>query len=248
MGQISAFRRDLWPSRADAMAAFRKNKFYQNWDERVLTRFLDFGLRELPTLIYPGDPVSEESQPMVTLTTTKHQEVFSFQRLSPRGVDKQGNMMIDRRTHPDIESDMKSEQTFYRPEVTAALHQLPSLRPSTLYIFGGQSFLSTPDLRKEKMETTGTGDGGSGGRKEGRVGEVVLETNGHLIAMEAVEACAEAATAWLEKELEIFREDEKLLREFVNRGEKSKVMIDDEWKNLLGRNRTQGTKIDRAKI
>ncbi|KAI9698917.1 MAG: hypothetical protein M1836_003106 [Candelina mexicana] len=248
LAHMSALRRDLWPSRADAMAAFRKNKFYQRWDERALTQFLTFGLRELPTLIYPANSISQARQPMVTLKTTKHQEVFSYQRMSPRGVDKEGNTVVDRRNHPDIDFPISSRQTFYRPEVTAILRQLPSLRPSTLYIFGGESFLSTPILRKEKMEITGTGMGGSGGEKEGRVKEVVFENNGHLVAMEAVEACAEVATAWLQRELETFAKDEELLSQYKNRQKKDKVMISDEWKELLGGKRLQGKEMDKGKL
>ncbi|KAJ5022949.1 hypothetical protein J3E73DRAFT_400179 [Bipolaris maydis] len=70
----SAPRRDEWPK----------------WDERVLQRWLQYGLRNLPTAVYPRHiqvagteaHVTHEdaSADTVTLTTTKHQEVFTFLR------------------------------------------------------------------------------------------------------------------------------------------------------------------------
>ncbi|KAH7555145.1 hypothetical protein BM1_07806 [Bipolaris maydis] len=69
---------------------FRKNKYYSKWDERVLQRWLQYGLRNLPTAVYPRHiqvagteaHVTHEdaSADTVTLTTTKHQEVFTFLR------------------------------------------------------------------------------------------------------------------------------------------------------------------------
>ncbi|KAJ6194049.1 toxin biosynthesis protein [Bipolaris maydis] len=68
----------------------RHNKYYSKWDERVLQRWLQYGLRNLPTAVYPRHiqvagteaHVTHEdaSADTVTLTTTKHQEVFTFLR------------------------------------------------------------------------------------------------------------------------------------------------------------------------
>src|SRR4051794_17659861 len=74
--RASTFRRDLWQSRDDAEAFFLKNGFYQRWDNRVLKLWLKYGIRDLPTAIY--GPSLGQSQTAVTLTTTKHQEVFTF--------------------------------------------------------------------------------------------------------------------------------------------------------------------------
>jgi hypothetical protein len=51
---MSTYRPDLWPSRKAAEAAFRKNKFFQSWDSRVLDKYIQFGLREVPTALYPS--------------------------------------------------------------------------------------------------------------------------------------------------------------------------------------------------
>ncbi|KAK8240541.1 Alpha/beta hydrolase family-domain-containing protein [Phyllosticta capitalensis] len=95
----SARRRDIWPSRAAAAASYRKHPFYQTWDPRVLDRWIQYGLRDLPTAIYPSveaaaarspktsspspapsSTSNDDAGPPVTLTTTKHQEVLTFLR------------------------------------------------------------------------------------------------------------------------------------------------------------------------
>src|SRR5438034_10972636 len=49
----SSYRRDLWPSRKAAEDAMRQSSFYQRWDPRVFARWIHYGLRDLPTAIYP---------------------------------------------------------------------------------------------------------------------------------------------------------------------------------------------------
>ena len=74
----SSFRPDLWPSRAAAEASFRKGRFFKSFDERVLNNILKYGLREVPTAVYPLSTTTEQGA--VTLTTTKHQEVWTYLR------------------------------------------------------------------------------------------------------------------------------------------------------------------------
>ena len=94
--------------------------------------------------------------------------------------------------------------------------------------------MSLPESRKEKMELTGSGIGGSGGVKEGRVKEVVLENIGHLVAMEAVDACADAVVAWLEVELKRWRrEEDKHTQEWSRKPRKDKLVVSEEWKKWV---------------
>lgn len=51
--EASIYRRDVWQSRAEAVQKFNSNPFYQAWDKRVLEKWTQYGLRELPTLVYP---------------------------------------------------------------------------------------------------------------------------------------------------------------------------------------------------
>ena len=103
----SARRREVWPSREAAATAFKKSKFYQTWDPRVLERWVEYGLRDMPTKIFP-----DAKRPEVTLTTTKHQEVMTFLRPNfvarPDDWDTSSadytldNSAVNKRTHPDL--------------------------------------------------------------------------------------------------------------------------------------------------
>jgi pimeloyl-ACP methyl ester carboxylesterase len=202
----SAKRRDLWPSRAEAAKSFKKSKFYQTWDPRVLERWIEHGLRDTPTKLFPD---AKDGQ--VTLTTTKHQEVMTF--LRPNFRNKGGesepdsadftlaNRKLNRRTHADLTPCESPQEPFYRGESTIVFNQLPALRPSVLYIFGSLSFLTDDKIIEEKLAMTGSGVGGSGGRADGRVDSVMVQDAGHLIPMEKVEESADHVGKWIGKEM-----------------------------------------------
>ena len=204
---MSARRRETWPSRADALASFKKSKFYQAWDERVLDLWVQHGLRDCPTTLFPDS----KSGDVVTLTTTKHQEVMTFLRpnWAPRNSDEPSsaetttsNPTQNRRTHPDLTPTETPQSPFYRGESTLVFAQLPHLRPSVFYIFGETSFLTADGAGiHEKMTLTGSGVGGSGGVKEGRVANVTVKGAGHLIPMEKVDDTARFVGEWIGREL-----------------------------------------------
>ena len=235
----SALRRDRWPSREEAAKSMLRNKFYQAWDKRVFDRWIEHGLRELPTSLFPDDkatpgplPAAISTDPAttptpsrpkeVTLTTTKHQEVMTFLRPNFEfrdGIDTEPSSAecttlnpsaLNRRTHPDLVPQSVPQTPFYRGESMLVFTQLPHIRPSVLYIFGSLSFLTLDPIQiTEKMELTGTGVGGSGGAKEGRVANVMVQGAGHLIPMEKVEESAEHVAAWVGKEMVRFGESER---------------------------------------
>lgn len=225
---LSTFRRDIWSSRAEAEAAFRKQKFYQSWDPRVFDRWCKYGIRETPTSLYPNENGS------VTLSTTKHQECFTFLRPSWPGLSVDGSKVIDREKVPDIDPTGPPKFPFYRPEPTATFRRLAEVRPSVLYIFGAESGMSSPHFRQLKMNVTGTGVGGSGGAKEGRVKEVVLKGIGHLVAMEASVQCADAAAPWLSQELEKFRATRREYLEWTKKTFVEKTTMSQEWQKRMG--------------
>ena len=231
--RLSTHRKDLWPSRHVAAERQKNSKSYQSWDPRVLERLKEFGLRDLPTAIHPEVSANTGEKP-VTLTTTKHQEVFTFVRPNYEGSGHQGRP-VNRQTQPDFDPMIPATYPFYRPEISQVFFRLPEVRPSVLYVFGDLSYMSTPDLRKEKLEATGIGVGGSGGAKDGRVKGVVLKNVGHLVAMEAAGHCADAASEWLGQELHRWRVEEEQHEKFW--GTKSpleKATINDEWKKRIG--------------
>jgi pimeloyl-ACP methyl ester carboxylesterase len=202
----SAKRRDRWPSREEAAKSFKKSKFYQTWDPRVLDRWVQNGLRDVPTKLFP-----DAKSPEVTLTTTKHQEVMTFLRpnfaaqpgdTEPSSADfTLSNHKVNRRTHTDLTPDTEPQSPFYRGESTIVFSQLPHLRPSVLYIFGEKSFLTNDAIVEEKMRLTGSGVGGSGGRAEGCVANVMVKDAGHLIPMEKVEESADHIGKWIQKDM-----------------------------------------------
>jgi pimeloyl-ACP methyl ester carboxylesterase len=225
--QASTHRRDLWPSWAEAEAAFRKQKFYQSWDPRVLDRWCKYGIRETPSPLYPGESG-------VTLTTTKHQECLTFLRPSWEAMSPDGKIIMHPELVPDMAPDSLIRFPFYRPEPPNTLTRLPELRPSALYIFGKESPMSSPEAREVKMKTTGTGLGGSGGAAIGRVKQVVLEGIGHLVAMEAAVQCADAAAAWLGGESKRFEVEKNAYAAWTKQSIMAKSTLSEEWKKRVG--------------
>ena len=230
---LSTYRKDIWSSRDAAAKEFKASRFYQKWDPRVLDRWIEYGLRDLPTPIYPDDTMPKEKKE-VTLTTTKHQEVFTFVRpnFDGYGPDK----APDRRTHADLNPSLPTIYPFYRADSPLTFFRLPELRPSVLYIFGGKSDLSDPQSCQAKMDTTGVGVGGSGGATAGRVKSVTLEDTGHLMPMEAVGRTAGEAADWLDSEMQRCKKEEDEFRKMWSaKPMQEKRMIDDKWKEMMGR-------------
>ncbi|KAK3067909.1 hypothetical protein LTR53_014921 [Teratosphaeriaceae sp. CCFEE 6253] len=221
--RASAKRRDRWPSRAAAEASFKRSKFYQTWDPRVLDLWVKYGLRDLPTHLYPKTTSLSSTLPVltadpstaaittereVTLTTTKHQEVLTFLRPTPSAIPAT-TPQLQEIQYPDLDPKNYPDLPFYSPALIPTFNKLPHLRPSVLYIYGSLSHLSAPLLRADRRATTGIGVGGSGGVKKGRVDEVMFEGVGHLIPMEVVGSTAEACEGWLGGELERWRAGEE---------------------------------------
>ena len=87
------------------------------------------------------------------------------------------------------------------------------------------------------METTGIGVGGSGGAKEGRVKEVVLDGVGHLIPMIVPKACAQRAMEWLASELQKWLGEEETWTKEWQAVEKAKRrVLSEEYKKMIGGN------------
>ncbi|KAJ6444974.1 ISWI chromatin-remodeling complex ATPase ISW2 [Purpureocillium lavendulum] len=219
----STSRRDMWPSKDAAESRFRGSKFFQSWDPRVLDRWVKYGLRRAPTELHPSKGAGEDER--VTLTTTKHQELFTFLRPTYRGVP--GEEYKDK---DPIADEEHPGYPFYRPEPLQVYSRLPELRPSVLYVFGDKSELSPSVQRQAKMSRTGTGVGGSGGAAAaGRVKEVVLDC-GHLVPMEKVAECADAIVPFLRDELERWRREKVEFERYWNKKSRAQqTTIDEGW-------------------
>ncbi|KAK5073712.1 hypothetical protein LTS08_002191 [Lithohypha guttulata] len=231
VAKLSTFRRDIWPSRAEAAKLFAKSPFYKKWDKRVLDRWIEYGLRDCPTALHP-----EAQSPQVTLTTSVANEVHTFLRPNYEGYGAENpEKKINRYTHPDIVANMRYNYPFYRSEGPRTFARLPEVRPSVLYIFGSESDVSGDEFNNAKLKTTGVGVGGSGGQAEGRVKGVTLEGVGHLIAMEAVERTAAETSNWIESEVERWRrEEEDWQRNWKTKSLREKQDVDEKWKAMMG--------------
>ncbi|KAG4255272.1 hypothetical protein FPRO04_03805 [Fusarium proliferatum] len=224
---LSTKRRDIWSSREDAVARFKKSKFFQSWDPRVLDLWIEHGLRDVPTELYPKEGGSSPGE-RVTLTTSKHQELFSFVR--PTYLARHWEPTNDQ--DPEQNKDCP-EYPFHRPEPPKIFRHLPELRPSTLFVFGKQSEFSSPERRQEKMLTTGTGVGGSGGAAVGEVQEETLDC-GHLIPMEKVSECADVISSFVGRESIRWRDQQgsfKRYRESMSR--RQQITIDEQWEEKV---------------
>ncbi|KAK4093159.1 hypothetical protein Purlil1_2316 [Purpureocillium lilacinum] len=248
---LSVNRRDVWPSRADAAASFRRSKFYQAWDPRVLDRWIEFGLRDVPaSAASPAgkgdDDGAAAKPPPVTLSTTKHQEVFTFLRPSWPAFNADGSKVIHQERCPDLDDNLNpsvSNWPLYRAEGGNTMVRLPNVRPAVLYVIGGQSVTITPDVVRERTAITGTGTGGSGGAAQGRVRQVTHPDHGHLIPMEAPAYCARHAAEWAKGELDRWWAEEKEYDEWTKKPLAERTTVSDEYRRYLGVQDSNGAKI-----
>ena len=227
----TTLRQDLWPSRFVAEEQFRKNKLFRNWDPRVLDAYLKYGLRDVPTAVYP---FSGSIKPgAVTLTTTKHQEAWSYLRSNFQPREPGPGSYYSSVNHlifPDMNPEREDKYLFHCPEAPLMESLLPFLRPEVLYIFAEKSPMSTPKLQETKMSLTGTGIGGSGGSRRGKVQKVVLKNASHLVPCERVADCAAVTADWLGVRLRQYRVDEQRIREYRSeKSERDMLVVSKRW-------------------
>jgi hypothetical protein len=197
----------------------------------VLKKWIKYGLRDIPTAVYPLDNESHgktgRADIPVTLTTTRHQEVFN----SARPVWDHSGRSGSHLTHPDLDQSIPESYKFYRPEPARVFAQLAFLRPSVLYIYGSKSGFAFPALTTDKLKNTGTAVGGSGGAASGRVKEILLDQVGHLIPLEVPQRCAENVAPWLRSELSRWNSEEKALAARFDRTTATEqAFSSDQWK------------------
>jgi len=219
----SAMRRDYWESREKASTSLSRG--LASWDPRVRDRYLKYALRSVPTPLYDPERDPNVSNNGVTLTTTKYQEAWSYLQtnLDPKNIE------LDHLVRPD-QTEAQLSSLFARPECYIAMRELPSLRPDVLWVFGGQSVVSPADEHEEKLRTTGTEAGGSGGVVAGRAAMVVYEDVGHLIPFEHTMKLAETSAEWLERWFAQWLKDEKIIRDYdYRRSDENMVRASKEW-------------------
>lgn len=232
---FASFRNDVWSSREAAEADLKKNPMFKMIDRAVLNNYIRYGLREIPTELYPvlnqsHLPGASSGSVPVTLTTTKHQEAWSYVRanFSPLPVDS-GDFR-ERLMSPELDPTSEGSHMFIRPEPMLTFLRLPELRPSVFWVYGSRSPINVSPLRSEKMKVTGTGPGGSGGASLGKVQEVVLQETGHMLPFEKVKECADFISGWITKELRSYCVDKKFYSDYVSgKSENDMRVLSKQW-------------------
>ncbi|PIG82642.1 hypothetical protein AARAC_006443 [Aspergillus arachidicola] len=242
----SSLKRDIWPSRAEAIDKARG--LFKTWDVRVFQRWTEFGYRDLPTAIYPGSPtLAKDAPPPVTLATTKYQETMMYNRmnvqrhiqlgLSDRDAhlgDEESSPPHDALEVPDMLGPLAPGQQCYRPESILAAKLVPHIRPSVLYISGSRSPLCRAGTHGQLARKTGTGFGGSGGMPYKRVRHVVVEHASHSVPQEQVDATASAVGSWMQEEVQRWRENQaRIASGWEGRPLREKSMFPPEWLEIM---------------
>ncbi|KAK5169117.1 uncharacterized protein LTR77_006426 [Saxophila tyrrhenica] len=201
-------RPEQWPSRAAAEKAIRKSPYYGSWDPRVLDRIVRHGLRERQSPKAGDIRKGPEGTPVRTVAS-KELEVAHIIRLNDRGVGMQGNEAItheDRRIIPDMDPTCPSAP-LYNPFTRQMFFLLPTLRPWVLYIDGESSPRATPENIQSRLETTGTGQGGSGGLRAGTIKHHFVKGGQHTIPLDMhLGEVACAAGTFIAEEMGRYRE------------------------------------------
>ena len=225
---LSAVRRDAWPSRAVAVESFQRNKFYQTWDKRVFGNWVQYGL-------VSADPSQPEGP--VVLSTLKELEVVTYIRPTVAAFDEEGKTLV----RPDLVPEVSRWQDtslaswpFYRPEPIVTYRKLSHVRPGVLYIVGGKSDLIDKETIAQRTLNTGSGHGGSGGTKNGRVKEVQVAHVGHLVPMEAPLETAQHTADWIKTELEHWRAEESEYEEWARQPERDRLGLSEQTKQKVG--------------
>jgi hypothetical protein len=237
LSKLSLKRRDTWSSRSTAVKAARKT--HKKWDKRVLERWALHGYRSLPTALYPenshGDTNIIHDGP-VTLTSTKHQEVMQYVRPNfggHRPLGQEGPTAGP--THEslfqaDIIGPLSKIAPFYRSEPVIAWKLLDHVRSSVLYLFGGSSPISKPQICAELLNRTGAGIGGSGGVLREQVKQQRIEGYGHQVPLEEVTQTAWAIAKWIGWATQRWQEDEvRVAKDWADRPLKDRLSVSAEW-------------------
>ncbi|KAK1817849.1 hypothetical protein LTR12_007720 [Friedmanniomyces endolithicus] len=195
-----------------------------NWDPRTLALWLRYGLRDTPTRLHPKPGA-------ITLRTSKAQEGWMYARSWFDPLPSNGDIAIPRTRakYPDQHDHIRASHPFYRGEDVHIWQDLPRLRPGVAYIFPSSGPMTDARSTDARVERTGIGPGGSGGAKEGRVVETVMECVGHLLPFEGPGQCAVIAAEWLAKDVKAWEARREFARKHRDDRSIDMVALSEEW-------------------
>lgn len=188
----------------------------------MLDRWIEHGVR--PVSAADDGAGGEGAGEEVTLTTSKHQETFTYIRPSWPAYDAAGARLVRPDAAPDLDPSPQGHPTFpfYRPEGPSTMARLPSLRPAALYVVGVRSAMAAPDICRDRVARTG------------RVREVRHPDRGHLIPMEDPRFCAAHAADWATAVLDQWWAEERRFDDWARRPPADKVTVGDDFRRHLG--------------
>ncbi len=134
-----------------------------------------------------------------------------------------------RAKYPDQHVHIRASHPFYRGEDVHIWQDLPRLRPGVAYIFPSSGPMTGARSVDARVERTGIGPGGSGGAKEGRVVETVMEGVGHLLPFEGPGQCAVIAAEWLAKDVKAWEARREFARKHRDDRSIDMVALSEEW-------------------
>lgn len=208
-GKGMAKRRELVDVPAKAKAVVDKSPFYKTWDPRARDALLRHSYVDAKTSESVDLNVHIPKSPIRT-STPRDAEVSlifrpNFEHVGKDGVEKAS--VHDRLAVPDVNPAARNIYPFYRAESIGVYQEIEHIRPSVFYVGGDKSAASAPEIRKHRLEHTGTGHGGSGGHKHGRVKEMVVKGGGHNIAMDVyMPQVVQGVGEWLTVEMEVWKD------------------------------------------
>lgn len=198
-----------------------------------MERMTKYGYRDLPTALYPElPPNAVPANPPVTLTTAKYYDLVAQIRANFSRQMTNGKYYVDKETHPDLDPDLAT-MPFSRPEPQSTWRNLPSLRPSTMFVLGDKTYLNLRETR-QGISTAGTGVGGSGGIEQNRVCGVILPGQTHVFPLIAVQKTAELCFEWLNQELNHYHQwEEKWNAERSSMSSRDHWTVGRKWREIL---------------
>ncbi|KAJ6028165.1 hypothetical protein N7540_003741 [Penicillium herquei] len=208
----TSLRPDVWPSAQDAEKYIQTNGFWRRWDSKCVDQYIKFGLRPVPTALYPESKFGSEA---VTLTTTKAQEAWSYLRLNATPRDGSSEFNKEQFLNPDLATVAKEgdnnhpDWALVCPWCCIAFEYLLYIRPAVYYIFGEKSHINPPERRRDKLERTGKGMGGSGGLAANSVRSDIIPKASHMVPLEKVNETARLLSGWLESQIKAYQAEKE---------------------------------------
>ncbi|ORY75454.1 Alpha/beta hydrolase family-domain-containing protein [Protomyces lactucae-debilis] len=204
IANMSARRRQDFPSRQAARQGFLKSPFYQSWEPKVFEMWMQYGVVPVSPPSAVSDNAAEEGP--VRLSTLVSQEVYTFLHWFPKRPSEMSGNHLDM-TDADVDC------------ATFTFRNLAQIRCPVKFIYGERS----PDMTAEVRL-------GQTSRCKHSI-EHIMPRAGHLIPMEQPLNCALSCSGFLNTQAKVWaafvRQDNNIKRESLKLTEEYKQKMAD---------------------